>query len=61
MSAFQERMKKLANGLSPDAKNVVRQVLTAEHKRRFSENRADLPETFATLALKAAKHKESGQ
>ena len=54
MSEFEDRMKKLAEGLSPEAKTVVKQVLTAEHKRRFS-NRTELPETFATAALKAAK------
>lgn len=59
MSEFEDRMKKLAEGLSPKAKSLVKQVLMAEHKRRFS-NREDLPETFATAALKVAKE-ESGQ
>ena len=61
MSEFEDRMKKLGEGLSPEAKAVVKQVLTAEHKRRFG-SREELPETFATAALKAAKGtKESGQ
>lgn len=58
MSTFQDRMKKIAETLSPEARSVVKQVLTSEHKRRFSESRNDLPETFATAALKAAKSKE---
>lgn len=61
MSGFEERMKKLAEHMSPAARTMVRQVLTAEHKRRFSQNRKDLPETYATAALKAAKQKETGQ
>lgn len=54
MSEFEDRMKKLAENLSPEAKTVVKQVLAAEHKRRFGD-RIKLPEAFATAALKAAK------
>lgn len=60
MSTFQDRMKKLAEQLSPEAKEIVRQVLAAEHKRRFAD-RSDLPEMYATAALKAAKRKEPVQ
>jgi len=59
MSKFQENMIKSANKLSPEAKEIVKQVLNAEHKRRFSENRSDLAENFATAALQSAKHRES--
>ena len=54
MSEFEERMKKFAEDLSPAAKQLVKQVLVLEHKRRFS-NRSELPETFANSALKLAK------
>ena len=54
MSEFEDRMKKLAEGLSAEAKLVVRQVLNAEHKSRFRD-RTRLPEDFATAALRAAK------
>lgn len=54
MSEFEERMKKLAEDLSPAAKTLVKQVLVLEHKRRFA-NRSELPETFANSALKLAK------
>ncbi len=58
MSAFQERMKKLASELSPEAKEIVKKVLAAEHQKRFSD-RSNLPDEFATAALQAAKRKES--
>ena len=58
MSAFQERMKKLASELSPEAKEIVKRVLAAEHQKRFSD-RGNLPDEFATAALQAAKRKES--
>lgn len=60
MSAFEDRMKKIAVAMSPEAKSVVRQVLTSEHKFRFSA-RDELPETFATWALKASKGDEGDQ
>jgi len=59
VSEFEDRMKRLAEQLSPEAKIVVMQVLTAEHKRRFS-TRAELPEAFANAALKAAKGLKEG-
>ena len=58
MSAFQERMKKLADELSPEAKEMVVKVLRAEHAKRFID-RSNLPDEFATAALQAAKRKES--
>ena len=58
MSAFQERMKKLAIELSPEAKEIVKKVLSAEHQKRFSD-RSNLPDEFATAALQAAKRKEA--
>lgn len=58
MSAFQDRMKMLANELSPEAKEIVKKVLAAEHQKRFSD-RSNLPEEFAMAALQAAKRKES--
>ena len=57
MSAFQDRMKKLASELSPEAKEIVKKVLAAEHQKRFSD-RSNLPDEFATAALQAAKRKE---
>jgi hypothetical protein len=58
MSAFQKRMIKLASELSPEAKGIVKKVLTAEHQKRFSD-RSKLPDDFATAALQAAKPKEA--
>jgi hypothetical protein len=58
MSAFQDRMKKLARELSPEAKEIVRKILAAEHQKRFSD-RKNLPDEFATAALQAAKRRES--
>gem|GEM_PF-4936981 len=60
MSAFQDQMRQIAEGLSPEAKDVVKQVLASEHKQRFG-NRADLPESYATWALKAAKMAEEAE
>lgn len=58
MSAFQERMKKIASELSPEAKEIVKRVLAAEHQKRFSD-RSNLPDEFATAALQAAKRNEA--
>lgn len=58
MSAFQERMKKLASELSPEAKEIVKKVLSVEHQKRFSD-RTNLPDEFATTALQLAKRKEA--
>jgi hypothetical protein len=58
MSAFRERMKKLANDLSPEAKEIVKKVLSSEHQTRFGD-RSKLPEDFANAALQLAKRKES--
>jgi hypothetical protein len=60
MSAFQDRMKKLATDLSPEAREMVKKVLTDEHRHRFSD-RSNLPEEYATAALQAAKRKESSK
>jgi hypothetical protein len=60
MSAFEERMKKLAVNLTPEAKEIVRKVLAAEHQTRFSD-RSKLPEDFANAALQLAKRKESSK
>lgn len=59
MSAFEDLMKQIVAGMSPEAKAVVLQVLNSEHRFRFS-NRDELPENFAAWALKAAKGKEDG-
>lgn len=61
MSAFEERMKEIADSLSPEAAEVVRHVITAESRRRFSDNRGHLPHDFATRALQLAKAKEASQ
>jgi hypothetical protein len=58
MSAFQERMKKIASDLSPEAKEIVKKVLQAEHQKRFGD-RSNLPDEYATAALQAAKRRES--
>ena len=60
MSDFQDRMKKLATTLSPEAKEIVKKVLNDEHRNRFSDRR-ELPEDYATAALQAAKRKESSK
>lgn len=60
MSAFQDRMKKLAGALSPEAKEMVKQVLYAEHQKRFAD-RKELPESFAFAALNLAKNKEDNE
>ncbi|WP_338767821.1 hypothetical protein V7968_02385 [Nocardia vulneris] len=58
MSAFEERMKDIASRLSPAAMEVTKLVIEAEHKRRFSEDRGDLPDEFANRALLVMTHKE---
>ncbi|MCV7060828.1 hypothetical protein [Mycolicibacterium vaccae] len=55
MSAFEERMRKIAATMSPEAKEVVRQVITSEYRFRFAQ-RNELSESFAALALKVAKN-----
>ena len=51
-------MKQIADTMSPEAKQIVRQVIGSEYKFRFA-NRAELPENFANWALKAAKGAEA--
>ena len=58
MTTFHERMKTIASSLSPEAKEVVKKILAAEHKMRFHD-RSELPEAFALEALKAAKSVET--
>lgn len=58
MSAFQERMKRLASELTPEAKEIVKKVLAAEHHTRFGD-RSKLPEDYANAALQLAKRKDS--
>ena len=60
MTEFHERMKKIASSLSPEAKKVVKKVLTAEHRMRF-QDRSELAEMFALEALKAAKSMEADE
>jgi hypothetical protein len=60
MSSFQDRMKKLASELSPEAREIVKKVLTDEHRHRFGD-RSNLPEEYATAALQAAKRKETSK
>jgi len=57
MSDFEDSMRRLAKGMSPEAKAVVRYVLKSEHKNRFS-SRSTLPEMYATFALNEAKSNE---
>jgi hypothetical protein len=57
LSAFEDRMQEIADAMSPEAKKVVKQVLASEHKLRFG-GRDDLPENFASWALKEAKSRE---
>ena len=47
-------MAALAAGLSAEGKALTRQVLDLELRNRFGE-RSQLPEEFATRALKAVK------
>lgn len=54
MSAFEDRMKQIAETMSPEAKAIVRQVILSEYRFRFAA-RSELAETFANWALKAAK------
>lgn len=61
MSAFEERMTEIASQLSPAAVELTKLVIEAEHKRRFSEDRSDLPDEFAHRALQFTKAKEEGQ
>jgi hypothetical protein len=61
VSAFEEQMKEIASRLSPEAAEVVKHVITAESRRRFSGNRSQLPHEFATRALQLAKGKEASQ
>lgn len=58
MNPFEEQMQKMASELSSEAKEVVAYVVTAEHRRRFSDDRSDLPDEFANRALQMAKTKE---
>lgn len=60
MATFHERMKIIASGLSPEAKEVVKKVLSAEHRMRF-QDRSELAENFALEALKAAKSMETDE
>ncbi|MFF3345130.1 hypothetical protein [Streptomyces sp. NPDC002779] len=58
MNPFEEQMQAFADKLSPEAKAVVSHVLKAEHGRRFSDDRSDLPDEFATSALQMVMAKE---
>ena len=60
MSAFEDRMKKLSTDLSLEVREMVKKVLTDEHRCRFSD-RSNLPEEYATAALQTAKRKESSK
>jgi hypothetical protein len=59
MNPFEEQMQAFASSLSLEAREVVNHVVTAEHRRRFSDDRSDLPENFATRALQMAMAKET--
>ena len=61
MIEFEQQMAALAAGLSTEGKALTRQVLDLELRNRFGE-RSQLPEEFATRALKAvkARSKDSG-
>ena len=54
MIEFEQQMAALAAGLSAEGKALTRQVLDLELRNRFGE-RSQLPEEFATRALKAVK------
>lgn len=58
-SEFEQEMKRYSKTLADDVRQIVLQVLTSEHKFRFSD-RSDLPKEFATRALDLAKVDESG-
>lgn len=60
MSAFKDSMEKMAKNLSDEAKVLIKVVVNTEHKRRFG-NREDIPELYASEALKAAKVREGGE
>ncbi|TQL20172.1 hypothetical protein [Streptomyces sp. SLBN-134] len=59
MNPFEEKMQQFADSLSSEAKAVVSHVINAEHRRRFSDDRSDLPDDFATRALQVAMAKEA--
>ena len=59
MTEFEERMKQIADGLSREARVVVRIVLEREHRLRFGD-RSELPETYALEALRLTERKGGG-
>lgn len=54
MIEFEEKMAALGAALSADGKTLTRQVLDLELRNRFGD-RSQLPEEFASRALKAVK------
>lgn len=61
MSAFEDYMKELGAKLSPEALQVTKFVIEAEHRRRFSDDRSDLQEEFALRALQTVQKAGEGQ
>ena len=61
MSAFEDYMKELGAQLSPEALQVTKFVIEAEHRRRFSDDRSDLQEEFALRALQTVQKAGEGQ
>lgn len=57
MTEFADEIKQLAESLSDEAKELVRFVVTREHKGRFG-NRDQLPEDYARKALNIASDQE---
>ncbi len=56
MTEFEQKMAELGDALSEEAKALTRQVLDLELRSRFNlSNRSQLPEEFASRALKAVK------
>ena len=59
MIEFEERMAAISADLSSEAKALTREVLKLELQNRFGD-RSQLPEEFATRALKAVKARPDG-
>ena len=60
MIEFEEKMAELGAALSVDGKALTRQILDLELRNRFNLSvRSQLPEEFASRALKAVKARPS--
>lgn len=54
MNEFEEEIQRLVEELPDEARELTKHVLDQELRSRFGD-RSQLPATFATTALKAAK------